>query len=287
MVARKSIQKPFRKKAVRKPLKRARMVPTKALTNAIQKITFKNMETKTKQVNLVENQSILGNGLQYDFANDTYNGGGGKANVLSMAANLAAGTADNQRIGNEITPVSLVLKGFVKCLPYDNTTNTNRTPFDVYMVIYKKKNEPEGATDKMISYNDGTKGVITGSITTTVLNPWNRDNYIIKKVVKFPMKSQPYITISPLGGDQKGATVENNESSLSSTRDYFRTFTVPVKLSKKILRYNSSSQSAPTNDWFGVGFYYINGDATATSAISASQIRAQVTMQSILKYKDA
>ena len=88
MVA-KSIQKPFRKKAVRKPLKRARMVPTKALTNAIQKITFKNMETKTKQVNLVENQAIQGNGLDYDFGTDSYLGGGGKANVLSMGANIS------------------------------------------------------------------------------------------------------------------------------------------------------------------------------------------------------
>lgn len=285
MVKIKGIQKSFRKKRTNRPLKRAGMVPTKALTNAIQTITFKNQETKMKQVNLIENQGIQGNGLDYDFASDSYNGGGGFANVLSQAANLAAGAAENQRIGNEISPMSLTLKGFIKCLPY-STTNSNRTPFDVYMVVYKKKNEPEGATDKIVSYSNGTKGKITGSINTTVLSPWNRDNYIIKKVVKFPMKAQPNIGLNTVTATQD-ATIENNETSLSSTRDYFRTFSVNVKLSKKTLRYNNDSLGVPTNDWVGLGFYYINGDATAQTAIPASQIRAEVTVQSVLRYKDA
>jgi len=286
MVKIKGIQKSFRKKRTQRPLKKAGLVPTKALTNAIQTITFKNQETKMKQHNLILDQPIKGNGLDYDFTTDSYNGGGGYANVLSQAANLAAGAAENQRIGNEITPMSLTLKGFIKCLPFHASTNSNRTPFDVYMVVYKKKNEPEGATDKIVSYSNGTKGKITGSINTTVLSPWNRDNYVIKKVVKFPMKAQPFINTNTVTATTD-STIENPEGSLSSTRDYFRTFSVPVKLSKKTLRYNNDSLGVPTNDWVGVGFYYINGDATAQTASSASQIRAEVTVQSILRYKDA
>ena len=71
------------------------------------------------------------------------------------------------------------------------------------------------------------------------------------------MKAQPFINVNTVTATQ-GVTIENPESSLSSTRDFFRTFTVPVKLSKKILRYNNNSLGVPTNDWFGVGFYYIN-----------------------------
>ena len=206
-------------------------------------------------------------------------------NVLGEAAKIQAGAAENQRIGNEIMPMSLVLKGFIKCMPY-STTNSNRTPFDVYMVVYKKKNDPEGSTDKIVSYSNGTKGKMTGSINTTVLSPWNRDGYIIKKVIKFPMKAQPFINLNTVTATQS-ATIENPESSLSSTRDYFRTFSVPVKLSKKTLRYSNDSLGVPINDWVGVGFYYINGDADAQSATAASQIRAQVTVQSVLRYKDA
>lgn len=286
MVARKSIQKPFRKKRTTRPLKQARMVPTKALTNAVKSIQFSNQETKLKQVNIIENQGIQGNGLDYDFATNSYLGGGGLANVLAQAALLDSGSTEFQRIGNEISPVSLTLKGFVRCMPYDDITNSNRTPFDLYMVIYKKRDEPEGVTDKLSSYNDGTKGKINGSIVTTVLNPFNRDNYVIKKLIKFPMKAQPLINANAITNPATNPTIENPETGGLSTRDYFKTFNVKVPV-KKVLKYNSQNQGAPVNDWFGIGFYYINGDATATTASPAAQIRAQVTVQSTLRYKDA
>ncbi len=286
MVA-KTIQKPFRKKRTTRPLKKARMVPTKALTNAVKSIQFKNQETKIKQVNLIQNQGILGNGLDYNFANDNYDGGGGHANVLSSAARMATGTEDFKRIGNEINPTSLILKGFVRCMPFDAVTNPNRTPFDVYMVVYKKKDEPEGPTSQLSTYSDGTKGKIDGSIVTTVLNPFNRDNYVIKKLVKFQMKPQPMINANPVADPVEDMpTIENPSTSSTSVRDYFRTFSVKVPV-KKTLKYNSAAEGAPVNDWFGIGFYYINGDATAVTAIPANQIRCQATVQSVLRYKDA
>ena len=271
MVARsKLIQKPFRKKRTTKPLKRARMVPTKALTNTIKSIQLSNQETKLKQVNIIENQGIQGNGLDYDFATDSYFGGGGLANVLAQSALLESGSTEFQRVGNEISPVSLNLKGFIRCKPFDATTNPNRTPFDLYMVIYKKRDEPEGPTSQLSNYSDGTKGKIDGSIVTTCLNPFNRDYYIIKKLVKFPMKAQPMINANPVANPvQDMPTIENPETGgQTSTRDYFKMFNVKVPV-KKVLKYNSQNQGAPVNDWFGLGFYYINGDATATTAIPA------------------
>lgn len=286
MVARKTIQKPFRKKRTTRPLKKTRMVPTKALSNTIKSIQFKNQETKIKQVNLIQNQGILGAGLQYNFANDNYDGGGGHPNVLAQAAKMATGTEDFKRIGNEISPMSLNLKGFIRCMPYDDATNSNRTPFDVYMVVYKKKDEPEGVTGQLSKYADGTKGTINGSIVTTVLNPFNRDNYVIKKLIKFQMKPQPLINANAVTNPVTNPTIENPSTSGLSTRDYFKMFNVKVPI-KKVLKYNSNAEGAPVNDWFGIGFYYINGDATANDASTANQIRAQVTVQTVLRYKDA
>lgn len=275
----------FRK--VKKGKPKYKVVPTKALTSAIKKIQMKNQETKIKQVNLIQNQGILGNGLDYDFNTDSYNGGGGHANVLSSAARMSTGTEDFKRIGNEIQPVSMTLKGFIRCMPYDGNVNSNRTPFDVYMVVYKKKDEPEGSTDQLSTYHDGTKGKIDGSIITTILNPFNRDNYVIKKLLKFRMKPQPFINENAVANPPTHMpTIENPSTSSTSTRDFFRTFKVNVPI-KKTLRYNSAAESAPVNEWFGIGFYYINGDATATTASAANQIRCQATVQTILKYKDA
>lgn len=284
MVAR-SIQKPFRKKRTTRPLKKRKMVPTKALTNAVKQITLKAQETKMVQTNVISNQGIQGNGLDYDFASDSYLGGGGKGNVLASAANIECGSKERDRVGNEINVVSMNLKGFIRCRPFDGTTNTNRTPFDVYMVIYKKKNEPEGQTDNLINYTNGTKGKITGSIITTVLSPFNRDNYVIKKVMKFPLKAQPMINNNVVTDPLTTMPTSENGETSGSTRDYFRMFNVKVPI-KKVLKYNTHNQAAPCNDWFGVGFYYINGDATAQTATAASQIRAEVTMHSVLKFKD-
>lgn len=287
MVKIKGIQKPFRRKRTTRPLKKAMLVPTKALTNAVTKIQLSNQETKIFQVNLIQNQGIQGNGLDYNFATDSYDGGGGHANVLASAARMGTGAEDFKRVGNDIRPVSMHLKGFLRCMPFDATTNSNRTPFDVYMVVYKKKDEPEGPTSQLSMYADGTKGKINGSIVTTVLNPFNRDNYVIKKLVKFQMKPQPMINANPVDNPVTAMpTIENPSTSNTATRDYFRTFNVKVPI-KKVLKYNSAAEGAPVNDWFGIGFYYINGDATATTASAANQIRCQANVQTILRYKDA
>lgn len=284
----KSIQKPFRKRRNNRPLKSRNMVPTKALTKAVEALQLKNQETKVAQVNIIQNQSILGAGLDYDFANDNYDGGGGLANVMAQALNMATGTEDYKRIGNRISPVSFNIKGMIRCMPFDPVTNNNRTPFDVYMVIYKKKNDPTGSTDQLSLYSDGSKGKINGSIQTTVLNPFNRDGYIIKKTLKFRMKAQPLVNSNAVTNPVTDMpTLENPETGgLSSTRDYFKTFNVRVPV-KKELKFSSHLQGVPTNDWFGIGFYYINGDASATTASTANQVRAQVTCGSIVRYKDA
>ena len=285
MVAR-SIQKPFRKKRTTKPLKRARMVPTKALTNAIEKIQLKNQETKKFQKLVLSDSHIHGNGLKYDFANDVMTGGAGVPNLLAQSAKMATGSTEITRVGNEIKPVSLTLRGFIKAAPYNATTNSNKTPFDVYMVVYKKKNEPEGVIDSLKDYTDGTKGAITGSIQSTVLNPFNRDNYVIKKVMKFSMKAQPLINNNPITNPPTIAPTSENGESGRTTRDHFRLFSVKVPI-KKMLKYNISSEQAPINDWCGVGFYYINGDAAATTASEYNQVRASITCESILRFKDA
>ena len=276
-----TIQKPFRKKRTTKPLKKAKMVPTKALTNAVKSITLKQRELKYYQVDLLSSASINGGGLT--FSNLIFNAGAGVPNVLKSGANMPIGNGGNDRVGNQIQVKSLTLKGFIAALPFNSHSNTSKTPFDVYMCVYKRKINNDGDPSYLKEYTNGTVGAINGSIQTTVLAPFNRKNYVIKKVRVFRFKAQPEVITG--GPTANGIGIVNNESGSTSTRDYFKTFSIDIPV-KKMLKYAGDSTAEPVNDWFSVGFYVINGDASASSASSTTEARANVCLQSQLKYYD-
>lgn len=276
-----TIQKPFRKRRTTKPLKKANLVPTKALTNAVKKITMKDKEVKYFQSDLIAGDSIYGGGLSTSAY--VYNSGAGVANVLSKGALIPLGNSAHTRVGNEIRVKSLTLKGFIAALPFDNSTNSKKSPFDVYMVVYKRKIDSDGDPAYIKEYTNGTTGAINGSIQTTVLAPFNRRGYVIKKVRVFKFKAQPEVIVG--GSSANGIGIVNSETGNTSTRDYFKTFSFQVPI-KKLLKYRGDNTSEPINEWFSVGFYIINGDAHATNASSVSEERATCNLQCQLKYYD-
>jgi len=272
-----SIQKPFRKRRTNKPLKKSGMVPTLALTRAVNNITMAQKEVKLNHINLLTAKTINGGGLT--FQNFLFNAGAGVPNVLA-GLGLTRGTFNNQRIGNDVNVKSVILKGFINQMPYNAHTNASKAPFDVYMIVYKRKAVSDGDPLYLKEYPNDNMGMIDGSITTTVLHPFNRQGYIIKKVKKFSFKAAAEI-IS--GGQTTPPAILNPETG-SSTRDYFKTFSVKVPV-KKVLKFNDAD-TEPKNDWFTVGFYYINGDAGATLAGSTIETRAAVTLQGQLRFTD-
>ena len=276
-----TIQKPFRKRRTTKPLKKAKMVPTKALTNAVKSITLKQREVKYFQADLLAGATIYGGGLSTSAF--VYNAGAGVANVLSKGALIPLGNSAHTRVGNEIMVKSLNLKGFIAAYPFDNSTNSRKSPFDVYMVIYKRKIDSDGDPANIKEYTNGTTGAINGSIQTTVLAPFNRRGYTIKKVRVFKFKAQPEVIVG--GSSAGGIGIVNNDTGNTSTRDYFKTFSIDVPI-KKVLKYRGDNTGEPINEWCSVGFYIINGDAHASNASSVSEERASVNLQSQLKYYD-
>lgn len=274
-----SIQKPFRRKRTTRPLKKSNMVPTKALTNAVKQITMKEKEVKCCQATLLTNKSINGGGLS--FSGLIFNNGAGVPNVLAGLA-LGQGTQNNQRLGNEVSVKSLTLKGIVQQSPYNALTNTNRTPFDVYMIVYKRKQNSDGNPATIKEYDSNNMGPIDGSIARTVLDPFNRNGYIIKKVRKFKM--QPASEIITGGSSSTPGLAILNPQIGSGTRDFFTTFSVKVPI-KKILQFNDAD-TEPKNDWCTVGFYYINGNASATAGGTLTESRANITLQAQLRYTD-
>jgi len=189
-------------------------------------------------------------------------------------AGLNAATPAGLLVQNKISNCRLKLTGFVLSSPYQSISNNNVSPFELHMIIYKVKDDPLGSPLLIMSNIGNTNIPIDGSVFNSCLM-FNKDKYIIKKHTIFRLNAQPQPQTTP-------TTALLNPSNNSSKDTYFRRFSINVPISKT-LKYADQS-TTPSNDWFAVGFYYINGDGTTSDA---TQLRARVSMNATLYYDDS
>jgi len=227
-------------------------------------------EDETKQKTVVAIQALPVNGAGLNAATPA---GLLVQNILTEVA-LAPGTSQGGRIGNKISNCRLKLTGFVLSSPYQSISNNNVSPFELHMIIYKVKDDPLGSPLLIMSNIGNTNIPIDGSVFNSCLM-FNKDKYIIKKHTIFRLNAQPQPQTTP-------TTALLNPSNNSSKDTYFRRFSINVPISKT-LKYADQS-TTPSNDWFAVGFYYINGDGTTSDA---TQLRARVSMNATLYYDDS
>lgn len=280
----------FRKRRKQKAPKN--IVPTKALTSCVEQVLRKNQEVKFRPQQLFSNYTIYGGGLSTKGMFGTREYGAICDNVLGINY-IAKGDNQDERIGNELVVKSLKIKGFISALPFHNTTNNNNTPFDVYMVVFKQKTMSTSGSQpallsplNMLQHTTNSTLRILGDADSVML-PWNRENYIIKKVKKWRFKPQPY------GQSYVGVTTGNTSATAStglqnlanpnttSTGSFFRTFSLDIPI-KKVLKYQDT-QNWPSNEYVSIGFFYVNGDGLQTQS---SEARAKVSMISNLKFTE-
>lgn len=248
-----------RKSSSKPALRRARKNKSKmTFEKRVMNIVHKQAETKQKVINLYNNSSIQGSGLS--------SGNGLQvANILSTLS-VAQGLEQEQRQGNEISNCKLRLRGLLESLAFDPTTNPNVYNFEVHMVVFKKKDDPQNSN----AFLKTAPGNITTTCDGTLINtmyPYNKDLYVIKKTKVF--RFQPFIP---------GSTI-----AIAQPNTYlFKRFYVDIPISKK-LKYNDSLTD-PTNDWVSIGFYVVNSDGSTQASTSVT--RAQLTMDAMLTYDD-
>lgn len=254
-------------------------VATKAIAKA-KKNNFKNkvitvmngqLERKMKSWNVMNGVPILGTGL----ATDSGVRCGAHQSLLSASvAQIAQGTANDQRIGNAIGNVKLSVRGVVMSNVYHNTTNNQHVPFEVWCLVFKQKNKADYDPDKLKIAPSG-ETELTGEGLNSV-RPWNRNEYVIKKIRVMRMRPHPEHTAA-------GSTTPllNGNTADAGARLLQRfSFTIPIE---KTFKYIDGS-NVPTNTWSHIAFYVVNSDG---HALGHGKSRARVSCDACLTYSDA
>jgi len=172
-------------------------------------------------------------------------------------ANAIQGTAQNQRIGNQITIRKATIKLLFNINPYDATTNILVSPLLIKVITYYDKLEPVLLPTSM----DGLYQ--NGSATTNpdpnsnidILKAYNRDRYVIKasKLLRLGYA----IGAAGAGGSITNSFHSNNDFPLFTT--YSLDYT---KHLAKVVKYNDNAVS-PTSRGLFMAIYVVAADGSA------------------------
>lgn len=246
--------------------------PKMSFNERVRKVIRGEAETKEKVVNVFDQVNINGMGLT---STTTPVGGATQPNILDTLA-VAQGPEQEEREGNKIQDCRLSVRGVIQSRPWFGTAtsteplNASNYPYEVHMIFYKLKKDIENKNTSLKVLPNNLTGEVDGTLMNSVY-PYNKDRYIIRKVKVFRMR--------PLVADATATTsVINNQQS--NARPYHR-FHETIDIHKE-LRYNDGA-TIPANDWVGVSFFVINGDG---EALDPKEVRAKITMDAVLRYKD-
>jgi hypothetical protein len=201
------------------------------------------VERKYKVLTIYDAVGIPGTGLQPIGASPA----GLQANLLN-GSNFALdqGSGTGQRLGNTIMNCTLNLRGYIQT---NLTGPSTLFPFEVHLLVFKKKNDPSGDVTEILKKPGETIGPITYQIRDTLM-PFNKPTYIIKRHRVFKMSPAPSD-----GNDEMNAQ--------TSRAPILRRFAMNIPIAKT-LKYDNSSTSLgfkdPNNDWVSFCAYVIAGN---------------------------
>lgn len=257
-----------------------RRAPAKSFEKRVKAIISKQVETKHAFTTL--GITAFNSGISVS------------ADCIQIVPNLSNGTADNQRIGDQVRFQRLQIKGHMLNQPTSSSSGVSGTQpsnisrIAVRMMVVSPKTFPQfqGASINAATWlasllkKGGTTTAFTGTISD-LYAPINTD-YITKyydKVVYLPIPSVNYLTAP--GGS--GAPVDNTISYDVSTSCKF--FNINLKLRNKLVKYDTdTNSSSPTN--YGPIFLlgYVKLDGSTPDVVSAQVLCAYDAM---LSYEDA
>lgn len=276
------VKKVHKRKTQKKTVK-----SVKTVKKIVNKILHRNVETKQETLALLSSNPVPGGGLD----NTTH--GLVKPSIVPP---LMQGTAINQRIGDKVKPQSLKIKGYVKSLEYDGTSNNNSRPFyaHVWIVIDKRLRNPFDLSGNSIVNNPsnfkrmGNQPVpFDGSITNAYL-PYNTDTYKVLAHRRIKLDSMiPSIAVSQPSG---GAVIASVQDSINNGCVYAKAFS--ITLSGKAL----PKQFTYDEDFLGAGLnqctnfnplMFVALQNMDGSLSDSTQQRYAITANSFLYYEDA
>lgn len=289
-----------RKPANRRPRRRVpKGVMRSAIKTEIKRVLNKNAETK--QVVYYSNSSgLAGDGT---YANRSYMGqnqfiSNTITDLKRLIPFVKQGTGDNQRIGDDIRPLSLVTHVALKVSLADTTGNL---PVDIFAVCYFLEHKIYNQYTSLIPGTTTSGSLPTGNdFTQLLMNGEDKTVSFRGDVMSahLPVSGQYYrlikkkvIRLRFAGINTSGVSPPASFVGVPNSHDYTAHFTVRTKL-PKTLKYPEQLNAAgspaigindPTNSapFWCVGFYQADGTATNTPIVLLEQYYT-----SILKYKD-
>lgn len=260
--------------------KKPSKTPKMTLEKKINAITLQNQEQKLKVWNLLQNANTRGSGLLYG----TVTGRRGVYVENVFADNVTAGTdfmdqgtSQETRIGNEIHSCKLNIKGYVNSNETQSVSNTSPLPFEVHILVWKRKDSRANDPIDILNYPGNTNGSITGSALSSMYS-WNRKGYIIKKHRIFRMKPNPVLATST---NPNAAGIEN-PAYYGHGAQFFKRFSLDIPI-KDSLKFDDTG-TMPENEWLAFGVYIIQGNGETLLNL---QQRCNVNAIATLRYKDA
>lgn len=267
------------KRSVKTP--KGRKMPTAASINAIVKRTVLGTMEK-KRIPYISSATLYGLTQTVSIATN---------NIIGLTPNsftgktytIVQGTGQQNRIGNQISPVKAVLKVNMFAAPYNAVSNTAPRPFTVRMLILSPKPGIQciSCTDlstivstTLFQNGNGTLGAL-GNLYD-LITPYNDDVVTIHFVRDFKLGPAAFTGVT--GGADATTTKASNDFSLS--QEY--TVDVTKYLPKKITFDDNSGQttSRPT-------FCLFHPVAFDSVVYGAAQIPCNMVFSFGMDYVDA
>ena len=258
--------------------------PSKALVQAVKNITMKDVEKKMKVIELYNSlRSVPDDNKIYHvgLGSADANAGGWQIDNIYASLGILQGTSQQQRIGNEIHPTSLTIKGFVQSMPYQDQTNNSGYPYEIHILAWKYKPAQTPVNTALLNNPQNQMVRPDGSIDNSMF-PWNRDQIVVKKYKVINMRPPPVdIGVNrPLQGVD---VVVHNPQFNTATAKAYKRFSMNIPAPKKLSYNDGDIENVPNNDWCCISAWVVNGNG---ELLPITQVRAQLNMTATLRYTD-
>jgi len=252
--------------------------PTKALSQEIQRVVSKNLETKYVVSPLFNTVTgPLNNWASFTSAITSTN------EMYCCLPSIQIGSGDHNRIGAEVAPKSLTVKGWVTLDPGVEEKSYGSNDIEVHMFFLTSKQIKSEAhwtevdVTQLLNTGVGNNTSFDGSTYKSLLDVNRSDFNLIKRKVIRLRKSWGNPDTQRIGGTMDVTSFD--------TPKYNAKFSVKIPVPKK-LKYTTDGTSVATNFYpFMVAGFCIPNNADG--AQSFDYTRFHVLAQSHLYYKDA
>lgn len=249
------------------------------------KTTKKPMKRISKQIRTISRKIEDKQAFTYITSTAFNSGIDSPGDMIQIVPNIAQGTADNQRIGDQITAKSMNIKGFLRFLPQPTSAINNSQYGQVAVRLMVLSLKQAANYDTAVNTSSSLATLLKKGGTTTYFTgvisdlyaPINTDVFV-KHYNKVFYLNQSYM-LQPVGAA--------NQSALAvDISKLVRFFNIKVPCRRKTLKYDRGVSSAllPTNfaPFLCAGYVYLNG---ASPDILSTNL--QVSFDVALNYEDA